>query len=113
MILHMLCSWYHGNISREGAEQSLKAVSFDCFLVRESEKRLGEFSLSLKHRSIVKHFRIDVKRGTRTRYELFGAQKSFPSLADLIDYYTRHCITTNGETLTAPCPIEVSGTTLQ
>ena len=101
-------SWYHGKISRDVAERSLKQVSFDCFLVRESEKRPGEYSLSLKHKSVVKHFRVDVKRGSRIRYELFGAQKSFPSLSDLIDYYTRHCITTGGETLTSPCPVEVS-----
>ena len=102
-----LCSWYHGKISRDGAERCLKDVSFDCFLVRESEKRPGEYSLSLKHKTVVKHFRVDVKRGSTIRYELFGAQKSFPSLSDLIDYYTRHCITTAGETLTAPCPSEV------
>ena len=94
-------------MSRDLAERCLKEVSFDSFLVRESEKRVGEYSLSLKHKGIVKHFRIDVKRGSRIRYELFGAQKSFPTLPDLIDYYSRHCITTVGETLTAPCPSEV------
>lgn len=59
----------------------------------------------------MKHFRIDVKRGSKIRYELFGSQKSFRSLPDLIDYYTRHCITTSGETLTSPCPHEASTTT--
>lgn len=104
----LLFSWYHGKVSRDLAERWLKEVSFDCFLVRESEKRVGEYSLSLKHKGIVKHFRIDVKRGSKLRYELFGAQKSFPSLPDLIEYYGRHCITTVGETLTSPCPAEVT-----
>ena len=103
----LLFSWYHGKVSRDLAERCLKEVSFDCFLVRESEKRVGEYSLSLKHKGIVKHFRIDVKRGSRIRYELFGSQKSFPTLPDLIEYYSHHCITTVGETLTAPCPSEV------
>lgn len=100
-------SWYHGKVSRDLAECCLKEVSFDCFLVRESEKRVGEYSLSLKHKGTVKHFRIDVKRGSRIRYELFGAQRSFPTLSDLIDFYSRHCITNVGEVLTAPCPSEV------
>ena len=100
-------SWYHGKVSRDLAERCLKVVSFDCFLVRESEKRVGEYSLSLKHKGIVKHFRIDVKRGSRIRYELFGAQRSFPTLSDLIDFYSHHCITNVGEVLTAPCPSEV------
>ena len=108
--VYLMLSWYHGKVSRDLAERCLKEVSFDCFLVRESEKRVGEYSLSLKHKGIVKHFRIDVKRGSRLRYELFGAQKSFPSLPDLVDYYSCHCITTAGETLTAPCPSEVCKT---
>lgn len=85
----------------------LKAVSTDCYLVRESEKRVGEYSLTVKHNDIIKHFRIDTKRASHIRYELFGAQRSFPSLSDLVDYYSQHCITKDGELLTVPCIPEV------
>ena len=93
-------------MSREEAEQWLKSFPFDCFLVRESENRVGQFSLSLSHRGTVKHFRIDRKRGSG-RYELYGAQWSFPSVLDMVEYYMQHCVTTEGELLSTPCPAEV------
>lgn len=76
--------------------------------MRESEKRVGEYSLSVKHKDIIKHFRIDTKRASHIRYELFGAQRSFPSLTELVDYYSQHCITKDGELLTVPCVLEVN-----
>ena len=86
----------------------LRAVKMDTFLVRESENRAGGLSLSLKHKGVVKHFRIDHRQGTQ-RFELYGAQRSFPELSQLIEYYSQYCITTEGEVLTTPCPREVGG----
>ena len=83
-------------------------MNFDCFLIRESQNRRGDFSLSLKHKGRVKHYRIDTKQGTRKRFELFGAKRSFLQLVDLVEYYTQHCISAEGELLTAPCPVEVT-----
>lgn len=101
--------WFHGKVSRSAAETRLKSVAVDCFLIRESENRVGEFALSVKHQGAVKHFRIDTKRGSgRRRFELFGAQHSFPSLTCLVGYYQEHSISSAGEVLQMPCPLEVS-----
>ena len=100
-------SWYHGMISRPAAEKALGSVKSDCFLVRESQNREGEHSLSLTHSGKVKHFRIDKKQGAKTRYELFGAKRSFLRLSELIDYYSQHCLSADGELLTTPCPNKV------
>ena len=101
--------WFHGKLSRGVAETRLKNVTVDCFLIRESENRVGEFALSVKYQGAVKHFRIDTKRGSgRRRFELFGAQHSFPSLTSLVDYYHEHSISSAGELLMIPCPVEVT-----
>ena len=106
-----LCSrWYHGKISREAAEQRLKTLAYDAFLVRESENRIGQFSLSLRNNNVVKHFRIDRRKGSG-RFELYGSHMSFSFLHDLVEYYTQHCVSTGGEILNVPCPPEVIDTT--
>ena len=94
-------------MSREKAEECLREVEFDCFLIRESENRVGEYALSLRHRATIKHFRIDSKQVFHTRYELFGAKHSFPSVEDLVDYYSHHCISSSGELLSLPYSPEV------
>ncbi|XP_064396832.1 uncharacterized protein LOC135343755 isoform X2 [Halichondria panicea] len=101
---HSSYTWYHGMISRPAAEKALGSVKSDCFLVRESQNREGEHSLSLTHNGKVKHYRIDTKQGVKTRYELFGAKRSFLRLSELIDYYSEHCLSADGELLTTPCP---------
>ena len=107
VLLLLLYSWFQGKLSRERAEERLKEVDFDCFLIRESESRVGEYALSLHHDSIIKHFRIDTKRGVNLRYELYGARRSFSSLDVLVDYYSHHCISTGGELLTTAFSTEV------
>lgn len=99
--------WFQGRLSREKAEEKLKLVQFDCFLIRESESRVGEFALSLRHSGIIKHFRVDTKHGPSVRYELYGAKRSFPSVEELVDYYSHHCISSGGELLTVPYSTEV------
>ena len=99
--------WFQGKLSREKAEEKLQEIQFDCFLVRESENRVGEYALSLRHDGIIKHFRIDTKRGLIPRYELYGAKRSFPSLDVLVDYYSHHCISSGGELLVKPYSTEV------
>lgn len=76
-------------------------------MIRESESRVGEYALSLRHAGIIKHFRVDTKRGANVRYELYGAKRSFPSVEELVDYYSHHCISSGGELLTLPFSIEV------
>lgn len=100
--------WFQGKLSRERAEERLQEVQFDCFLIRESESRVGEYALSLRHNSSIKHFRIDTKLGLTPRYEVYGAKRSFPSLDVLVDYYSDHCISSGGELLKTPYSTEVS-----
>ena len=40
-----LCRWFHGNISREAAEQLLKPFKNGNFLVRESQNYKGDYTL--------------------------------------------------------------------
>ena len=103
-----MCRWFQGKLSRDNAEQRLQQVHFDCFLIRESESRVGEYALSLRHADIIKHFRIDTKHGLNPRYELYGAKRSFPTLEVLVDYYSHHCISSGGELLSVPYSTEVS-----
>lgn len=98
--------WFQGKLSREKAENLLQEVQFDCFLVRESENRIGEYALSIRHSGIIKHFRIDSKHGLNQRYELYGAKRSFASLEILVDYYSHHCISSGGELLAVPYSTE-------
>ena len=100
-------SWYHGKISRVMADKRLRIFPSDCFLIRESENRIGSFSLSLKFAGIIKHFRID-RQQTSGRYCLYGAQRSFTSLTTLVDHHTQYCVSSSGgELLRTPCPSEV------
>ena len=72
------------------------------FMIRESQKRLGEYSLSLSHGGIVKHFRVDTKGSFQQRFQLYGAQRSFSTLLALVEYYSQLCISPRGELLTTP-----------
>ena len=82
--------WYHTGITRETAEERLEHTSSGCFLVRESETKVGCFSLSLKHLEGIAHFPID--RKDSGLYELTGTHKGFTTLPDLIDHFKHHPI---------------------
>ena len=95
-------TWYHGGLSREGAEELLRKATNGHFLVRESETRGGVFSLSLKHPGGVKHFRILKNR--IGLYEIPG-NPSFQSVPELINYFTQNSITVDPHhRLRFPCP---------
>jgi len=44
----MLCSWYHGSISRRNAEQLLRMSREGSYLVRMSESNMLDYSLSVR-----------------------------------------------------------------
>ena len=77
--------WYHGELTRDEAEQALTVYGGDCFLIRESE---GGLVLSLTHHGQVHHVAIKYGPGW---YELEGgsAQHRFTELDDLVSYYHR------------------------
>lgn len=84
--------WYHGNISRQRAEQL--TVKDGDFLVRDSSSHPGDFVLTCCTRSVPLHFMInsEVKEqdnhipliSYRFEEELFG------SIQDLIQFYMAH-----------------------
>jgi len=76
--------WFHGKISRSKAEELLKQQAHDgAFLIRESESAPGDFSLSVKFKSEVQHFK--VLRDGAGKYFLWVVK--FSSLNELVDYH--------------------------
>ena len=53
--------WYRGNVKRADAEKELLYKGQNCnglFLIRESESKPGDYSLSIRDEDTVKHYRI-------------------------------------------------------
>jgi len=80
-------NWYYGSITRDEAENLLKLYGIDKgdFLVRNSERKIGNYSLSIRaNEDIIRHFLIE-SNDDGTRF-LIG-KRSFKSLNDLIEHY--------------------------
>ena len=92
--------WYHGDISWEVAEERLKALRSDCFLVRKSKSEEGKYILSVRYGGVTKHHRICVQN---QRYEVEGTKKQFSTLQQLIAYYKQHHLSTEWERLVKAC----------
>ncbi|XP_070579951.1 growth factor receptor-bound protein 2-like [Ptychodera flava] len=76
--------WFRGKISRAKAEELLRQQSHDgAFLIRESESSPGDFSLSVKFREEIQHFK--VLRDGAGKYFLWVVK--FNSLNELVDYH--------------------------
>ncbi|XP_043189591.1 cytoplasmic protein NCK1-like isoform X2 [Amphibalanus amphitrite] len=83
--------WYFGPVSRSQADQLLATRGQDgCFLVRDSETNVGDYSVSLKAPGRNKHFRVEVKGAL---YCI--GQRKFHTLDQLVDHYQRCPIYTN------------------
>ena len=104
----LCCSWFCKKLSRDLAEDALIRARDDCFLIRESEAQ-GSYTLSLRQKGVIKHFRI-MKRECSGRYCLNGSSATFGTLSSLVHYYSHNCVTSAGELLINPCPIEVTMT---
>lgn len=92
------CSWFAGKIPRNEAETKLKGETHDgAFLIRMSESLpySGEFSLSVKFKDNVKHFR--VLRDSAGRYFLWGS--GFHSLNKFIEYHKTTSVSREDQTL--------------
>ncbi len=74
--------WYHGELTREQAEMTLRDNGSDCFLIRESKESLV---LSLIDLGKCYHIKIEYKPGL---YKLSGVSKHFKELEDLVSYIT-------------------------
>ncbi len=79
--------WYHGELTREQAEKTLRDNGSDCFLIRESK---GSLVLSLINNGRIQHIKITNKLGW---YSLDGFAENFEELNELVDYVSTHMIT--------------------
>ena len=85
--LFFLCSWYFGPIKRAEAEKHLRAHPVrGTFLIRESESKPGDFSLSIQDGETVKHYRI---RKLDEGGFFITRRAVFSTLKDLVDYYRK------------------------
>ena len=78
--------WYHGELTREQAEKTLRDNGSDCFLIRESK---GSLVLSLIKQGETLHYKITHQLGW---YTLSGSSQQFKKLNELVDYISTHSI---------------------
>ncbi|CAH3132087.1 unnamed protein product [Porites lobata] len=92
--------WYHGKLDRTLAEERLMEDGREgAYLVRESDRKPGTFSISFLGKNGMSHFRITALCGD---YYIGGRQ--FVSLNDLIGYYTVYSCLLKDEHLKHPVP---------
>ena len=87
------CRWFHGCITRQETVSRLKAANIShCYLVRESQTKLGTYVLSyMAQNNYVHHFRIHTICG-----DYYIGNRQFLSLQDLIGYYSRNYVVEDG-----------------
>jgi len=80
--------WYFGKIKRIEAEKKLLSPENDhgAFLIRDSESRKNDFSLSVRDGDTVKHYRI---RQLDEGGFFIARRATFTTLAELVEYYSR------------------------
>ncbi|CAG0895290.1 unnamed protein product [Darwinula stevensoni] len=79
--------WYFGNTKRAEAEKKLLLPENDhgAFLIRDSESRPNDYSLSVKDGDTVKHYRIRQLDGGKL---FIGKRITFRTLKELVDHYS-------------------------
>lgn len=84
--------WYHGSLTRQQCENVLRNHGQDGeYLVRNSESKPGDFSLSMKAPDRMKHFKITNNNG-----QYIIGQRTFDSMDELITHYEKAPIYTTG-----------------
>ncbi|CAH1773384.1 unnamed protein product [Owenia fusiformis] len=80
-------AWYFGKIKRIEAEKKLLLAENEhgAFLIRDSESRRNDFSLSVRDGDTVKHYRI---RQLDEGGFFIARRVSFRSLSELVEHYT-------------------------
>ncbi|KAM4807732.1 dual adapter for phosphotyrosine and 3-phosphotyrosine and 3-phosphoinositide [Rhinophrynus dorsalis] len=75
--------WYHDNLSRHAAEALLLTNGKDgSYLLRNSDSKAGQYSLSVRAKDSVKHFHV-IQCGSSIK---FGFNE-FPSIKDFIQHF--------------------------
>ncbi|CAD6191132.1 unnamed protein product [Caenorhabditis auriculariae] len=80
-------SWYHGLVTRVGAEQSL-GHNGD-FLVRDSISKTGEFVLTAMWKDRALHFQVNASMESSKKMYHFE-EESFNTVVDLVNFYFVH-----------------------
>ena len=80
-------SWFHGNITRAEAELSLSSGINGSFLLRESESKPGQFSISLRYDGRVFHYRIHLDASSK--YYVTPESK-FENLSELVVHHSKN-----------------------
>uniref|UniRef100_A0A8B9TA93 Vav guanine nucleotide exchange factor 1 n=1 Tax=Anas platyrhynchos TaxID=8839 RepID=A0A8B9TA93_ANAPL len=80
--------WYAGPMERGEAEQILTPRSDGAFLVRQRVKDTGEFAISIKYRTEVKHIKVMTAEGLYRLTE----KKAFKGLVELVEFYQRNSL---------------------
>eukprot|EP00041_Stephanoeca_diplocostata_P017981 m.372909 g.372909 ORF g.372909 m.372909 type:complete len:672 (-) comp20879_c0_seq1:254-2269(-) len=76
--------WFHGKMGRSEAAALLRQTGTSgTFLVRESESKVGEYSLSVTHETVMKHYHIKKAAGEFWINE----RHRFPTIQELIEYH--------------------------
>ena len=98
--------WFHGCITRQETVSRLKGANIPhCYLVRESQTKLGTYVLSyMAQNNYVHHFRIHTICG-----DYYIGNRQFLSLQDLIGYYSRNYVVEDGFLQYPVPPPQVSG----
>ena len=89
--------WYHGELTRDVAEQALKASGCDCFLIRHCQ---GVLVLSLVQNGNTTH--IPIKYGPGW-YKLEGSTQTFSELQELTHHFQNSPINDDLDKLGLPC----------
>ena len=81
-------SWFHGNITRAEAELSLSSGINGSFLVRESESKPGQYSISLRYDGRVFHYRIHLE--PQTSHFFVTPESKFETLPELVVHHSKN-----------------------
>ena len=80
-------SWFHGNITRAEAELCLSSGINGSFLLRESESKPGQFSISLRYDGRVFHYRIHFDAQNKC---YVTPESKFDTLAKLVVHHSKN-----------------------
>lgn len=81
-------AWFAGKMPRAKAEKILMSLPDGSYLVRESDSRPGDYSLSIKF-GAVKHIKVNREAN---KYELAPDAKSFPTIHELVEHFQQHSL---------------------
>ncbi|XP_033127219.1 ras GTPase-activating protein 1-like [Anneissia japonica] len=89
--------WFHGGITKEeAAELLLKDGDIGSFIIRNSDKNPGDYSLSFRGQDVIQRFRI---QKLQEQYMMGG--RYYNSLDEIVEHYMKEEIV-DGHTLTEP-----------